>query len=92
MQGRVDLLIAEMCAARAEVAVLKAVKKSSAEQALSHEAQVTASHCKPAPQSLPFCAMLAILRSYSLPPPSELHRSHPTLQPSRSASHQVSFT
>ena len=45
VQSRVEAVIAEISAARAEVAALKAVKRTLAEQALSHEAQVTASHC-----------------------------------------------
>jgi len=45
VQSRVDAIIAEVSAARAEVAALKAVKRMLAEQALSHEAQVTALHC-----------------------------------------------
>ena len=42
-QSRIEALSAEVSAARAEVATLKARRKTMAEQALSSEAQVTQS-------------------------------------------------
>ncbi len=45
VQSKVDAIIAEVSAARAEVAALKAMKRTLAEEALSHEAQVTALYC-----------------------------------------------